>query len=114
MAVNKNLLTGSTTMLILKLLNGTDMYGYQMIEDFREKSNHFFDLKAGTLYPLLHTLEQKDMLTSYEETADNARVRKYYSITKNGRKYLKEKEEEWKAHTAAVNNVLGGTGFATV
>ena len=113
MAIDKSLLTGSTTMLILKLLDGTDMYGYQMIEELRKKSNNAFELKAGTLYPLLHTLEQKNMLTSYEEIADNARVRKYYSITKNGRKQLKEKKEEWKAYTAAVNGVLGGASFAT-
>jgi len=53
------------------------------------------------------------MLTSYEEIADNARVRKYYSITKHGRQQLKEKKEEWKAYTAAVNGVLGGASFAT-
>jgi len=113
MAMDKSLLTGSTTMLILKLLDGTNMYGYQMIDELRKKSNNAFELKAGTLYPLLHTLEQKNMLTSYEEIADNARVRKYYSITKNGRKHLKEKKEEWKAYTAAVNGVLGGASFAT-
>jgi len=113
MAMDKTLLTGSTTMLILKLLDGTNMYGYQMIEELRRKSNNVFELKAGTLYPLLHTLEQKNMLTSYEETADNARVRKYYSITKNGRKHLKEKKEEWKAYAAAVDDVLGGASFAT-
>ena len=113
MANDKSLLTGSTTMLILKLLDETNMYGYQMIEELRKKSNNAFELKAGTLYPLLHTLEQKDMLTSYEETADNVRVRKYYSITKNGRKHLKEKKEEWKTYTAAVNDVLGGASFAT-
>ena len=71
------------------------------------------DLKAGTLYPLLHTLEQKNMLTSYEEVADNARVRKNYSITKHGCQQLKEKKEEWKVCTAAVNDVLGGASFAT-
>ena len=113
MAIDKSLLTGSTTMLILKLLDETNMYGYQMIEELRKKSNNAFELKAGTLYPLLHTLEQKNMLTSYEEIADNARVRKYYSITKHGRKQLKEKKEEWKAYTAAVNGVLGGASFAT-
>ena len=113
MAIEKSLLTGSTTMLILKLLDGTNMYGYQMIEELRNKSNNAFELKAGTLYPLLHTLEQKNMLTSYEETADNARVRKYYSITKKGHKHLKEKKEEWKEYTAAVNGVLGGASFAT-
>ena len=113
MAMDKSLLTGSTTMLILKLLDGTNMYGYQMIDELSKKSNNVFELKAGTLYPLLHTLEQKNILTSYEETADNARVRKYYSITKNGHKHLNEKKEEWKAYTAAVNDVLGGSSFAT-
>lgn len=113
MAIDKSLLTGSTTMLILKLLDEKDMYGYQIIEELREKSNNIFELKAGTLYPLLHTLEQKDMLNSYEEKADNARVRKYYSITKVGRKYLKERKEEWKVYTFAVNNILGGASFAT-
>ena len=113
MTMDKSLLTGSTTMLILKLLDETNMYGYQMIDELRKKSNNVFELKAGTLYPLLHTLEQKNMLTSYEETADNARVRKYYSITKNGRKHLKEKREEWKAYTATVDDVLGGASFAT-
>jgi len=113
MAIEKSLITGSTTMLILKLLEGTDMYGYQMIEELRRKSNNAFELKAGTLYPLLHTLEQKNMLTSYEEITDNARVRKYYRITKHGRQQLKEKKAEWNAYSAAVNDVLGGATFAT-
>lgn len=113
MAIDKSLLTGSTTMLILKLLDEMDMYGYQMIEELSKKSNNAFELKAGTLYPLLHTLEQRNMLTSYEKTADNARVRKYYSITKFGRKHLKEKKEEWKVYSAAVDGVLGGASFAT-
>jgi len=112
MAVDKSLLTGSTTILILKLLDDKNMYGYQMIEELRKKSNNIFELKAGTLYPLLHTLEQKGMLTSYEETVDSARVRKYYSITQKGRKHLDEKIEEWVEFTAAVNVVLGGVSFA--
>lgn len=114
MAIDKSLLTGSTTMLILKLLEEADMYGYQMIAELNKKSKNVFELKAGTLYPLLHTLEQKELVASYEKTADNARVRKYYSITKNGRNYLHEKKKEWKAYTSAVNDVLGGTTFATV
>lgn len=114
MTVDKSLLTGSTTMLILKLLEDVDMYGYQMIEELNRKSNNVFELKAGTLYPLLHSLEQKGLLTSYEKTVDKARVRKYYSITPKGRKHLGEKTEEWQTYTAAVNQVLGGAGFATV
>ena len=77
------------------------------------KSKNVFQFKAGTLYPLLHTLEQKELVTSYEEIADNARVRKYYSLTKKGRNYLHEKKEEWTSYSSAVNAVLGGAAFAT-
>ncbi len=62
MAIDRSLVSGSMLMLILKLLEGKDMYGYEMIEALREKSNNVFELKAGTLYPLLHGMEEKDIL----------------------------------------------------
>ena len=55
--MEKNIPSGGTAMLLLKLLEEGDMYGYQMVETLRQRSDHTFDLKAGTLYPLLHTLE---------------------------------------------------------
>lgn len=67
MRIDKSLLTGSTALLILKLLDQSDMYGYQMIEELSKQSKNVFTLKAGTLYPLLHSLEQKDLLISYEK-----------------------------------------------
>ena len=70
------------------------MYGYEMIEGLRERSQNVFELKAGTLYPLLHNLEEKGLLTVYEKEAGN-KVRKYYSITKHGKKILDEKKGEW-------------------
>ena len=76
MKENKNLLSGYTTMLILKLLDDKDMYGYQMIDELAKRSDDIFSLKAGTLYPLLHTLENDGMINSYEESVDNGRVRK--------------------------------------
>ena len=76
MPIDKSLISGSTSMLLLKLLTEKDMYGYEMIETLRKKSNDVFELKAGTLYPLLHSLEQKGYLTSYEEEA-SGKVRKY-------------------------------------
>ncbi len=100
-------------MLILQLLKEADMYGYQMIEELSKKSKNVFELKAGTLYPLLHTLEHKGLVTSYDETVERARIRKYYRITKNGIRYLHEKKEEWNKFTAAVNDVLGGGGVVT-
>ena len=62
MAVDKSLLAGSTTMLVLKLLDGQDMYGYQMIEELARRSERAFALKTGTLYPLLHSLEDKALM----------------------------------------------------
>ena len=69
MTVDKSLLAGSTTMLVLKLLDGQDMYGYQMIEELSRRSERAFALKTGTLYPLLHSLEEKELIRSYEKDA---------------------------------------------
>ena len=69
MKPEKSLISGSTAMLILKLLSEKDMYGYEMIETLQERSENVFELKAGTLYPLLHSLEEKNFLTCYEQEA---------------------------------------------
>lgn len=111
MKIDKTLLAGSNAMLILKLLDGQDRYGYQMIEELEHRSDHTFELKAGTLYPLLHTLEQKGLVESYDSPADG-RVRRYYRLTKAGGKHLLEKQEEWRAYSQAVNQVLGGVSLA--
>lgn len=105
MAVDKALLSGSTAMLILKLLEEKDMYGYEMIEELRKRSQNVFELKAGTLYPLLHLLEEKSLLTSYEK-AVNGKTRKYYGVTKEGKRYFQQKKEEWTHFTDAVNSII--------
>ncbi len=107
MEFDKTLLAGSTGLMLLKLLAEQDMYGYQMIDALRRRSDHTFDLKAGTLYPLLHTLEQKGFITAYESAAAG-RVRRVYRLTDSGKKRLAEKEAEWDAYTAAVAKVLKG------
>ena len=106
MNIDKSLISGSTAMMVLKLLSEKDMYGYEMIEVLRERSQNVFELKAGTLYPLLHGLEGKGMLTTYEKDAGN-KIRKYYSITRQGRKLLEEKKGEWEIYSKAVASVLG-------
>ncbi|MDO4297830.1 MAG: PadR family transcriptional regulator [Lachnospiraceae bacterium] len=105
MAIEKSLMSGSTTMLLLKLLSEKDMYGYEMIETLRQRSQNVFELKAGTLYPLLHSLEEKHLLTVYEKEV-TGKVRKYYSITKEGRTVLTQKQAEWKEYSQAVLNVM--------
>lgn len=111
MKINKELLKGSTTMLVLNLISNKDMYGYQMIKELTEKSENVFELKEGTLYPILHSLEENNLITSYWEDS-SGKKRKYYSITKEGRKYLKEKKEEWKIFSNGINLILGGVSFA--
>ena len=105
MPLDKSLVSGSTTMLILRLLEEKDMYGYEMIENLKSRSNNVFELKAGTLYPLLHSLEEKKYLTAYEKEV-GGKMRKYYRITKEGIRCLKQKKEEWSEYSAAVLQVL--------
>ena len=105
MAVEKSLVSGSMTMLILKLLSEKDMYGYEMIDTLRQKSQNVFELKAGTLYPLLHGLEDKGMLKVYEKEYAG-KIRKYYSITQSGMNMLDRKKTEWSEYQDAVTRVL--------
>lgn len=115
MAVDKGLLAGNTTMLIMKLIEDKDMYGYQMIDELSRKSDSTFNLKAGTLYPILHNLEREGIVSSYDDNADSERVRKYYHLSNKGKKLLKEKQSEWTAYSKAVNKVLhGGASYETV
>ena len=108
MKIDKSLMTGSTTMLILSLLAREEMYGYQMITELSRRSDDTFALKEGTLYPILHTLEAEGLVTVREREAETGRVRKYYRITRKGRKALEEKKEEWSWFTEKVNAVLCG------
>lgn len=111
MKISKEMLKGSTGMLVLSLLKESNMYGYEMIKKLKEKSENVFELKEGTLYPILHGLEEKGFISSYwDETT--AKKRKYYSITEKGKKQLKEKKEEWKELSNGINHVLGGVSFA--
>jgi len=114
MKFDKGLMAGSSTMLILSLLEGTDMYGYQMIEELSRRSNDTFQMKEGTLYPILHALEKEKCLTSYQQEAPTGRQRKYYRITRKGKKLLDEKREEWAAFRQGVDRVLsdGANAFA--
>lgn len=111
MKISKELLKGSTTMLILNLLENQAMYGYQMIKELKKKSENIFELKEGTLYPILHGLEEKNLITSYWDNA-SGKNRKYYLITETGKQSLREKEREWKAFYLGVNKVIGGVSFA--
>ena len=109
MKIEKSLLSGSTPLLILSLLKDEDKYGYQMADELAKRSDNTFELREGTMYPLLHALEKKDYVTSYIKQTPGGRERRYYHLTNDGRAYLAHKTEEWKLFTETVNTVIGVT-----
>ncbi|MBO5158846.1 MAG: helix-turn-helix transcriptional regulator [Lachnospiraceae bacterium] len=110
--MDKKMMAMGATMLVLKLLEEEDLYGYQIIRKLEERSNSVFSLKEGTLYPILHGLEEQDAVESYEKTTETGRIRKYYHLTKKGKKLLEEKKKEWDAYEKAIHDVMGGVSFA--
>lgn len=108
MKADKNLLSGSTTLLVLSLLSTGDKYGYEMIAELDARSDHTFTLKEGTLYPILHGLEKEGAVKSYTKEADTGRTRKYYRITRKGLRALEEQKKEWVEFSEKVNAILAG------
>ncbi|MFH0071165.1 PadR family transcriptional regulator [Peribacillus sp. NPDC056705] len=106
MSINKELLKGSTVILLLTVLNQREMYGYELIKEIEQSSNGVFLMKEGTLYPILHTLEAEGWLESYWSQHDG-RKRKYYRMTKRGQEHLREKTKEWVKFRTAVDTVIG-------
>lgn len=98
-----------TQLLVLSLLNETDMYGYQIIVELSRRSNDTFNMKEGTLYPVLHLMEKNGYVNAYEQKAPTGRLRKYYSITSKGKKSLTQEKQSWEEYSAAVNSVLNST-----
>ena len=108
--LEKSFVNGNMVLLILKLLESEDMYGYQMIETLKKRSDNTFHLKAGSLYPLLHGLEEKGCVTTYEQNATAGKPRRYYHLTDQGHCVLNEKEQAWNSYVRAVSLVLEGDG----
>ena len=106
MRFEKTLVSGSTAMLVLSLLSDGDKYGYEMVLELARRSENAFQLKEGTLYPLLHALEKSGDVSSYLRTAPSGRERRYYALTDLGRGRLQEKSEEWRLFSESVNAVL--------
>jgi DNA-binding PadR family transcriptional regulator len=104
--INKELLKGSTAMLILTLLGRKEMYGYEMTKEIESRSSGLFTFKEGTLYPILHTLEADKIVESYWSEQEG-RKRKYYRITDHGKKYLQTKQQEWTMFRSTVDRVIG-------
>lgn len=111
MELDKNLIGGSTRLLLLALLDEGDRYGYDIIRTLAERSQNVFAFKEGTLYPVLHKLEAEGCIRAYEKVVDGRR-RRYYSITRKGKEQLARERAQWETFSAAVTQILGGPALA--
>ncbi len=93
--MDRELLKGSTPLLLLSLLSDEPMYGYQIIETVKGRTSGSYTLKEGALYPALHKLEAAEFITSYWQTQPNGRDRRYYAILPAGTAFLAAKKKEW-------------------
>lgn len=96
MAMSNDLFKGTLQTILLNLLAQNDkMYGYEITQKVKAITQGELLLKEGALYPALHKLEAEGLLETSTEVVDN-RVRKYYSLSKDGEKEMSNKLQEAK------------------
>lgn len=95
MAIPKDLVAASATPIVLSILSRCDSYGYAIIEEVRRVSGGEMQWADGMLYPILHRLENRGLVSSYSERAENGRKRKYYKLERKGRRELTLLRKQW-------------------
>lgn len=104
MRIERELMRGAGPVAVLKLLEKRDMYGYELAEALASKTAGILDMGQSTLYPLLYNLESKGLIESYWQSAPSTeRDRKYYRLTRDGRKRLATDSEQWRAVAQAMS-----------
>lgn len=104
---NRELVKGSTALLVLQLLNESDMYGYQLVKEIEKRSDNHIQMKEGTLYPALHKLEKQEYVDCYWQDQTKGPARKYYQITDHGKAILAERTSEWHRYVQVMNDLIG-------
>ncbi len=108
----KDLLRGSLDLMILSVLAGGKKYGYLIQKQVRETSGARVDLQAGTMYPLLHRLEEEKLIRSSWEDSTGRR-RKWYELTAAGKKRLSAQAAEWSDYAQCIQQILSLAGMRT-
>lgn len=106
MPFNTELVGSTVELLVLKLLSERAMYGYEIIQIVNDRTDGAFNWKEGTLYPVLHRLENQGFLDTEWQTGDTGKKRKYYQLTRKGLSHAENKVAEWSTFTRSVNAVL--------
>lgn len=102
---------GVLDMLIMKLLEQQEKYGYQLIQELKQKSQGTLTLKEGTLYPALYRLEEEGWIQSrWSEANDKEAAKKYYRLTTEGERALEEMFSIWKNFSSNVEAIMNESG----
>jgi PadR family transcriptional regulator PadR len=106
MSLRDQIRKGSTEILILSLLAAEPMYGYQISQELGKRSDGYFEMKEGLLYPTLHRMQKEGLLASEWRQSATSRRRKYYAITAKGQEMLGEQTAEWQTFIEQLQNLL--------
>jgi PadR family transcriptional regulator, regulatory protein PadR len=102
MKLQKELVAASTVPMVLSILAEGDSYGYAIIQRVKDLSGGQIAWTDGMLYPVLHWLEDQSLVTSRWVDSDTGRQRKYYALKPQGRKALRQQQDQW----GLINSVL--------
>jgi PadR family transcriptional regulator, regulatory protein PadR len=95
--LRRELARGTAELAVLSILNTDQRYGYELLKLLQQAGEGVLEIKEGTLYPLLHRLEDAGHITGEWKAEGRARPRKYYAITAEGRAHLELLRAEWRA-----------------
>jgi PadR family transcriptional regulator, regulatory protein PadR len=103
---NPGFMAGVPELLVLGLLAGREMYGYEIARSIKAASRDAFSLGEGVLYPVLHTMESRGLVRTRSARVEG-RVRIYYSLTAQGKKRLGRLRADWRRMSIGVDSILG-------
>jgi PadR family transcriptional regulator PadR len=102
---NPPFMSGVPELLLLRLLDQNEMYGYELVRSIRAATGEAISLGEGVIYPVLHSLERNGSLKS-KRKAVSGRTRVYYSLTKKGRQRLGKLHDDWRRIQGGIANAL--------
>ncbi|HLY56235.1 MAG TPA: PadR family transcriptional regulator [Stellaceae bacterium] len=103
--------SGIPELLVLRLIQEREMYGYELVQAIRDRSDDAIAFGEGVIYPLLHALEQGGALSSRRKSV-NGRSRVYYVLTAAGARRLADLASTWTRLADAVRTILSGEDHA--
>jgi PadR family transcriptional regulator PadR len=101
-----DLLQGTVEMLVLRLLRSGPLNGWDMMQRVAVLSSEVLAVTPGSLYPALHRLEERGLVTAEWGASENKRRAKYYELTAAGRKQLEQEKAQWARFSGAVEVIL--------